>query len=160
MKKSSKITSHLISKYSERIHLDPLVVKEFEKSYLLVQKLKTFRVKHAFVENEVNERGGHNYPNFCFFGQGLYGEVANAKEKVGEQEKDLFIIDLAGGLAKVAITNYVDFDFANAGDGSRVSIAFSLKNGESFYLNAAGRNCDVLLEIYQQYLMPRLKVGT
>ena len=144
----------LINEYASRIRLEERVVKEFVSAYLVIANLRRFNIKHVFVENYTNERGGQTYANFCFFGDGFYAEASNPKEVANEEQRDLFVVSLKEGLAKVNITNYSDFDFRRANDKSQVTIAFNLRNGESFFLNATGINCDVLLEIYHGFLMP------
>jgi hypothetical protein len=146
----------LIAKYTSRVGLPRFVADEFLRAFPLIERLKAFPISDVFVEDYFEESGRRIYANFCFFGSDFFAEATNPKEPTNEGSRDVFVVSLKAGLAKVSIPNYKDYDFDKATDKSRVTIAFYLKNGESFFLNASGRNCDGLWDIYRSRLMSLL----
>jgi len=146
----------LITAHSSRVALPSEVAEEFVSSFKMIQLLKPFDVLDVFVEDYIQEVGRRIYANFCFFGDGIFGEVTNSKEPSNRDVKDAFVVSLKEGLVKVAIQDYDNYDFVHATETSRVTIAFYGRNGESFFLNAAGLNCDVLCRIYRDRLLSLL----
>jgi|HubBroStandDraft_6_1064221.scaffolds.fasta_scaffold502727_1 hypothetical protein len=145
----------LILAYAKKIRLDDPVVKEMKAASRAMQIVKKFNVTHVFIDDYVEDKR-RIYANFCFFGQGYHAEIANPREKSNEGRQEIFVLSLKKGLSKVSIQNYENFDLVSANSESRLTVAFYLVNGESFFLNASGNNCEELIKIYSAVLKSKL----
>jgi hypothetical protein len=156
MQTDLKKVKKLIDGYAARTNLEDVIVNEMAAAAKAVRRLKQFPVTHVFAEDYLSETGRRLYANFGFFGKDYYGEATNSREETNEEQREIFVVSLKQGLSKAAITNYSDFDLVTPTAKSRITIAFYLVNGESFFLNASGKNCLELLKIHASVLMPRL----
>ena len=156
MRPEFKKVEKLINSYAARTNLEDVIVNEMCAAAMAVRQLKQFPVTHVFAEDYLSDTGRRLYANFGFFGRDYYGEATNTLEETNEEQREIFVVSLKQGISKAAITNYSDFDLVTPTVKSRITLAFYLVNGESFFLNASGKNCLELLNIHTSVLMPRL----
>ena len=150
--KSRKSIKTLIEEYAKQISLPGETAEEFLRAHSLVEKVKPFEVVDVFVDNYLDDTERMIYPNFCFFGEEYHAQASNEKEKSNEEQREIFVLSVKEGLQKVSIQNAERYDFKRASSLSRITIAFYLKSGESFFLNACGINCDILMRVYANTL--------
>jgi hypothetical protein len=109
-------------------------------------------IEHVFVSEYRNEDGNRIYESIWFLTNSF---LAEAHEITGTGYGD--IVPVGAGFIRIQFSRE-NFDLEKAEDQARFTTEIRLEKGElAGTFKASGKNCEHLLAILHQYMLPRLR---
>lgn len=118
-----------------------------------LEKLCPEEVKGAFISERVQQDGNRSLESLWLFSDNYFME---AKTFLSSDDLDLLYV---GHMDYIHITKE-RFAFGAASDTSRITLNFQVGAsalGTTGTLNASGKNCDQLVKVMNQFILPHLK---
>lgn len=139
--------------YLESMDLSSQKVKDnIELVIRYVTKLCKEEVIDIFVEDYYKDNGSREYGSLWLISNGYLCEVRDFRSTV---EYDIDVAPIKDGV--IYLRTYLkDYDLKEKSNKSRVRVEFINKQTTDFEWRAAGKNCDKLMELIENYIKPNM----
>jgi hypothetical protein len=140
-------------KYLEAIRIEEPIVGKIRSIYNFYETIFGKKIETIFVSEYVEASGDRIFENLWFFADNYVGE---AKDFVSQDNFDFVKLDKLLGVA----IKKSDYDGIGATEKSRLNVEFNFTEFASGNLKASKNNCDYLMKIVHEILLPKMNLGS